>query len=275
MSTEQFQSHLSRLLRLVRLALNPHDPPRIPPASLWVIRQARVALDEQMQTATEALIKLGNIEYGLQEYARATRYFTQAAVQALNEQKDAPALTALMNLGATYKAVHDHERGIAAFGRAIEVAERLADHEQRVQAMIAQANGLKQLRRSKESHRLLTDAIVEARKYKLVDAESRCWLAFSHFDYAEGRFEAAIEKLRKSLDLSALSGNLVEQVRGYFNIGLVYADAGDFDSSIRSLTRAREICQTNNITYDNRIDKALTDITARSQKSLQSGAQDS
>lgn len=270
-----FHQQLSRLLRLIRLPLNPHDPPRIPPNSLWLIRQARTALGDQVPTATDALIRIGNIEFGLAEYARATAWYTQAAVQALNDKNDQSALTALMNLGATYHAVSDHDRTIAAYGRAIEVAERLADHLQRVNAMISQATALHHAGRQTESKRVATAALVDARTFNLTDSQSRCWILFSLLDYAEGRCDAAIEKLRKSLDLSALSGNLRDQVRGYFNLGLVQADSGELDAAIRSLTRAQELCRSHSIDYGDRIDRALAEISAKVRSSEKSGTQES
>ncbi len=58
---------LAPLLRLIRLTLDPNDPPAIPLSSLWVIKETRDRIDNGELVAAEPLIKLGNIEFGLGE----------------------------------------------------------------------------------------------------------------------------------------------------------------------------------------------------------------
>ncbi len=262
----QINQHLAKLLRLIRLPLNPNDPPRLLPQSHWVIKQSREVMGSRPEVATEPLIKLGNIEYGLGEFVRAVEYFTRAANQANEDGDDRLTDVALRNLGVAQLASEQSDAAIRTYDLIAERAALISEAPtQRLEAMINKATALRRADRLDDARATLEEVCRVAAESGFPDLEAKCWMDLSLFDYANGETRAAIQKLRRALDLYAMSGNIADQLRAYYNIALVYADSGDRPAAIRHLEHALTLQREHKIEYgDELISKTLEEMRSLS-----------
>ncbi|MDZ4722917.1 MAG: tetratricopeptide repeat protein [candidate division Zixibacteria bacterium] len=269
---QPINSQLTKLLKLVRTALTPNDPPRVPESMLWVIKQSREMIDSSEPIATVPLIKLGNIEFGLGEKERAERYFAKAVTQAEVEKAYELVAVASVNLGVVLLQRREFVLAEKGFEKALGTLGTNEDHILHTTALINIGIALKNQNKLKGAHDRFTEALVLAKRHDFQDAEAKCWINFSYFDYADKNYLAAIEKLRLALDLYAITGNSIDQIRAYYNIGLVFADAGDFASALKNLERAQEIASAKQIEYgDNKIASAIESIRERQRESMPTG----
>jgi tetratricopeptide (TPR) repeat protein len=258
---ELITRQLLPLLRLIRLSLDPNDPPRIPPSSLWVIKESRERIDGGEAVATEPLIKLANIEFGLGDSGRANDYFKQATFQAEAENALSLACAALLNSGAVYLGQRQFQMALRMYQRALGHASTVGNAESRVTAMIGMGLAFKNVDQPAMARQSFEQALELAMQNDLLDLQAKALQQIGFFEYVEGKFEGAITRLRQALDIYAQTGHYIDQVRAYYNIGLVCADAGDTAAALDYLERAREVRDKHNLQYgDGKIETAMEEI---------------
>ena len=256
--TEKFIGQLASVLDKVNLYLDTHSPA---PVSRWydiVIASLEPYLREGSYPPSELLAKAGNVEFGRGKRERALQFFAFAMKQAELEHNIEVSAAVYINLAHLYIAE-------GKFDLALKVAEQsvalATEHEMptaQVSGLLAAGLALKRMPHLPRSHRMFASACQTAREHKLSDLEIRSLMHLSWFDYQSGQLGEATLKLRRALDLCAITGNTVDQLRAYFNLGLVQADDGDLPAALRSLVRAREIRDSNNLKYgDLKIEHAI------------------
>lgn len=264
--TEPWRQIVARLFTLIRLPLQPHDPPKIPANTKWAIEQTWLAVDRGERLSLEGYLKLGNVSYGLGDLSRALQAYDLA--RDVNHDVEMSAAADSHRSLAAFNAGHalfqrgDFKRSLAYVQEA--VSEWSARNESNDRLHLAEGLLLlgmiqKRLMQIQDSHDSLTKALVVSREMQQLSIEARCWVQFAHLDYADSHLAPAQEKIRKALDLLAVAGDHRESVRTYYNAALLSADAGDVATAQHQINRALELMSTHQIEYGNGKVESLRD----------------
>jgi tetratricopeptide (TPR) repeat protein len=259
--TERFISQLHSVLDKVNLYLDIHSPA---PVAVWydvVIASLEPHLRDEEYPSSALLTKAGNVEFGRGKRDKAMRYYALAMKQSELELNVEMSAVVGINLAHLYIAEEKYDMALRVAEQSVALATEHACTEPRACGFLAAGLALKRLAQMPQSHQMFTAACRTANENGLDYLEIRSLMHLSWYDYESGMLDDAILKLRRALDLCALTGNTVDQLRAYFNLGLIQADQRDFPSALRSLVRAREIRDSNNLEYGNqKIERAISAI---------------
>jgi tetratricopeptide (TPR) repeat protein len=148
--------------------------------------------------------------------------------------------------------------------QAVSYSARAEDLATRGQSLFSMGVVFKQLEQPMMARQTFEQALDAAERDARLDLVARCLQNLAYFEVADKELARAVEYLRRALDVYAQTGNTMDQLRAYYNIGLVYADQNDFASAIRHLERAREIRNLREVDYEgDRIEDAIELVRQR------------
>jgi tetratricopeptide (TPR) repeat protein len=255
---------LATSIKRLPLPLDPENPPQVPERLIPMMSCLRQLMDADDAFGTEQLIKFGNIEVGEGETDRAVFCYKRAATRAEEGADDHLAGIALSNMGMVLVGKRQFNLALRMLQQAVSHSARAEDHSVHGQALYSMGVVFKQLEQPMMSRQSFEQALEVAEKDHHLDLVARCLQNLAYFECAEKELARAVEYLRRALDVYAQTGNTMDQLRAYYNIGLVYADQNDFTSAIRHLERAREIRNLREVEYEgDRIEQAIELVRQR------------
>ena len=256
--TERFIGQLESVLDKVDLYLDIHSPAQIARWYDIVIASLEPNLREENYPSASILMRAGNVEFGRGKRDRALRYYALAMKQSEQEKNVEMSAVVGINLAHLYIAEQKYEMALRVAEQSVALATEHECTRPQAAGFLAAGLALKRLTQLARSHRMFANACRIANENGLDDLETRSLMHLSWYDYESGQLDDAVLKLRRALDICAITGNTVDQLRAYYNLGLVQADQRDFPSALRSLLRAREIRDSNNLEYgDQKIERAI------------------
>jgi tetratricopeptide (TPR) repeat protein len=255
---ERFIGQLESVLSKVNLYLDIHSPA---PVARWydiVISSLEPHLSEENYPPASVLVRAGNVEFGRGKRERALRYYALAMKQAELERNVELSAVVGINLAHLYIAEQKYEMALRIAEQSLALATEQRRARPQAEGFLVAGLALKRLTQLARSHRMFANAYRISSENGLDDLETRSLIHLSWYDYESGQLDEAVLKLRRALDICALTGNTVDQLRAYYNLGLVQADQREFLAALRSLVRAREIRDNNNLEYgDDKIERAI------------------
>lgn len=255
-------------VRPLALILNVENPPQVPDKLAPMMTRLRELIDDGESIGVEHLIKFANIEVGESETDRAIACYRKAAQKAEESHDDRLVAIALSNMGAVLVVQKQFNVALRMLQQAVTHAGNCGELGVKAQALFNMAVVFKQLEQLMMARQSFEQALDAAEKESQLDVVARCLQNLAYFEFSDKELPRAIEYLRRALDVYAMTGNTMDQVRAYYNIGLVYADHSDFTSAIRSLERAREIRNLREVEYEgDRIEQAL-ELVRKRQRDL-------
>ena len=255
-------------VRPLALSLDVDNPPSVPERLAPMMERLRDLIDESEPIGIEHLIKFANIEVGEGETDRAIACYKLAAQKAGDSHDDRLTAIALSNMGAVLVMQKQFNLALRMLQQAVTHAGNCGEMGVKAQALFNMAVVFKQLEQPMMARQSFEQALDAAEKERHLELVARCLQNLAYFEFAEKELPRAIEYLRRALDVYAMTGNSLDQIRAYYNIGLVYADQSDFSSAIRSFERAREIRNLRELEYEgDRIEQAL-DLVRQRQRDL-------
>ena len=255
---------LEELAANVPVYLDPNRPPDIPDWYEALMARLTPRLEEGETLSATYLLVIGNIEFSKENSDLALELYKKAASQAQAENSPALEAVALSNLSSVYLGTGQQQMVLRMAQKSLELASGVGDHRIRARSLIHLGIAMKlggQKSLAKPSFEQACDIAI---KEDLPDEEGLALLNLAFFDYVAGKFDDAVTRLRRALDRWAVTGNIPDQVRGYYNLGLVHADAGRPQQGLENLRRAMELRDRHNLIYgDNKIEAAIDEIKQR------------
>ncbi len=257
-------NRLEELAQRIPVWLDPNRPPQIPDWYEALMERLVPKLEQGETLSATYLLVIGNIEFCRENTELATDIYKKAASQAQTENSPQLEAVALSNLAGVYLGSGQQQMVIRMAQKALELAGNVDDHRIRARSLIHLGIAMKLSGQQSLAKPSFDQALQIAADNDLPDEHGLALLNLAFFDYLGGHFDKAIDKLRKALDLWAVTGNVPDQVRAYYNVGLVYADAGRPQQGLDNLRRAKELRDRNNLVYgDNKIEAAIEEIEKR------------
>jgi len=258
---------LTAAAKRLPLSLDPDSPPPVPESMLALLSRIRHLIDAEESFGIEPLIKFANIEVGEGETERAVACYKRAAVRAEENSDDRLAGVALANMGVVLTGKRQFNLALRMLQQAVSHATKADDLATRSQALFYMGVTFKNLEQPMMARQTFEQALDAAHTDERLDLVARCLQNLAWYEVADKEPARAIEYLRRALDVYAQTGNTMDQLRAYYNIGLVYADQNDFTSAIRHLERAREIRNLREVEYEgDRIEKAIEAVRQRQRE---------
>lgn len=259
---------LEELAGQIPVYLDPNRPPRIPDWYEELMEKLVPRLEEGESLSATYLLVIGNIEFARESTELATQLYKKAASQAQEENSPKLEAVALSNMASVYLGTGQQQMVMRMAQKALELASGINDHCVRARSLIHLGIAMKLGGQQSLAKPSFDQACQIANEHELPDEEGLALLNLAFFDYVAGKFDVAIDKLRRALDLWAMTGNAPDQVRAYYNVGLVYADAGRPQQGLDNLRRAMELRDKHNLIYgDNKIEAAIEEIEKRLDQS--------
>jgi len=221
----------------------------------WDLRitdKAKAAFEKSLALATaardtvgriRALNNLGLMEAEAGQHTQALALYDEA-LSLLSASPD-PQLEAVTrgNVGVTYRAMGKTAEAKEAFTRELELAREAKDLDTLTDALhnlseIASASG-----NYGEAAVYLEEAVKSIEKLDFKPAQARLLLRLGVAYYRELKFDEAIDRYKRALDIFTAMNKRPDQAGVLNNLGLVFMDSGKYEEAIANFQRSFGICK--------------------------------